>query len=263
MIVFTDVATPPETKGPAKAKGAHPSSARIAALERDYEQTRQELQTTREEMQSSQEEAKSSNEEMQSMNEELQSTNEELTTSKEEMQSMNEELQTLNHELQTKVDTLSHLNNDMKNLLESTEIATVFLDPALRVRLFTAGSNRVFKLIAGDVGRPITDIASELAYPELAADAREVLRTLAVHEQPAAARDGRWFQVRIMPYRTLENMIDGVALTFTDITASKALEEKLRAAQAGLEKHIVEQDSAIDQAGVKLQAEIQRKAESK
>ena len=263
MIVFTEVATPTETKGSAKAKGAHPSSARIAALERDHEQLRQELQTTRKEMQTSQEEAKSSNEEMQSMNEELQSTNEELTTSKEEMQSMNEELQTVNAELQAKVDTLSQLNNDMKNLLESTEIATVFLDPALRVRLFTAGSNRVFKLIPGDVGRPITDIASELAYPELANDAREVLRTLVVHEQPAATNDGRWLRVRIMPYRTLENMIDGVAITFTDITASKTLEGKLRAAQAGMEKHIAEQDVKIDQAGVKLEAEIQRKAGSK
>jgi chemotaxis methyl-accepting protein methylase len=243
MIVFADVATGPETKGPAKGRPA--SSARMAALERDFAQARQELQTTREEMQTSQEEAKSANEELQSMNEELQSTNEELTTSKEEMQSMNEELQTLNHELQAKLDTLSQLNNDMKNLLDSTDVATVFLDPALRVRLFTAGSNRVFKLIPGDAGRPITDIASELAYPELADDAREVLRTLTVHEQPVAARDGRWFLVRIMPYRTLENMIDGVAVTFTDITASKALEGKLRATQAGLEKHIEEQDLKI------------------
>jgi two-component system CheB/CheR fusion protein len=117
------------------------------------------------------------------------------------------------------------------------------------VRLFTAGSNRLFKLIPGDLGRPITDIASELAYTELADDAREVLRTLAVHEQPVAARDGRWFLVRIMPYRTLENMIDGVAVTFTDITASKALEGKLRATQAGLEKHIEEQDMQIARQG--------------
>jgi hypothetical protein len=196
MIVFTDVATPPETKG--LAKGAPASSARVAALERDLEQIHQELQT-------SQEEARSSNEE-------LQSSNEEMTTSKEEMQSMNEELQTLNAELQHKVDDLSRLNNDLKNLLDSTEITTLFLDTALRVRLFTAGSNRVFKLIPGDVGRAITDIASELAYPELVGDAREVLRTLAVHEQPVAARHGRWFLVRIMPYRTLENMIDGVAI---------------------------------------------------
>jgi two-component system CheB/CheR fusion protein len=250
MIVFTDMATPPDAKGPAKAKSSTASHARVAALERDHEQTRQELQTTREEMQTSQEEAKSTNEEMQSMNEELQSTNEELTTSKEEMQSMNEELQTLNHELQAKVDTLSQLNNDMKNLLESTEIATVFLDPALHVRLFTAGANRVFKLIPGDVGRPITDIASELAYPELAAVAREVLRTLTVHEQPVAARDGRWFLVRIMPYRTLENMIDGVVITFADITASKTLEGKLRATQAGMEKHIAEQDLKLEKRAV-------------
>jgi two-component system CheB/CheR fusion protein len=117
------------------------------------------------------------------------------------------------------------------------------------VRLFTAGSNLIFKLIPGDVGRPITDIASELVYPELADDAREVLRTLVVHEQPAATRDGRWLRVRIMPYRTLENMIDGVAITFTDITASKTLEEKLRATQAGMEKHIAEQDVKLEQAG--------------
>jgi len=259
MIVFTEVTTPPEPKRSAKAKGPSASSARVAALEGDIEQARQELQTTREEMQTSQEELKATNEELQSTNEELQSTNEELTTSKEEMQSMNEELQTLNAELQHKVNDTSRLNNDMKNLFDSTEIATVFLDPALRVRLFTAGSNRIFKLIPGDVGRAITDIVSELAYPELADDAREVLRTLVAHEQPAAARDGRWFTVRIMPYRTLENMIDGVMITFMDITASKTLEGKLRATQAGQEKHIAEQDLKLEQAGEALRAETQRK----
>jgi two-component system CheB/CheR fusion protein len=128
----------------------------------------------------------------------------------------------------------------------------------LRVRLFTAGSNRIFKLIPGDVGRLITDIASELNYPELAENAREVLRSLAVHEQPAAALDGRWFLVRIMPYRTLENMIDGVVMTFTDITASKTLEGKLRTTQAGLEKHITDQDLKLEQSGEALQAEIKR-----
>jgi two-component system CheB/CheR fusion protein len=184
------------------------------------------------------------------MNEELQSTNEELTTSMEEMQSMNEELQTLNAELQHKVEDLSRLNNDMKNLLDSTEIVTLFLDGALRVRLFTAGANLIFKLIPGDVGRPITDIASELAYPDLADDAREVLRTLAVHEQPAATRDGRWLRVRIMPYRTLENMIDGVVITFADITVSKTLEGKLRATQAGMEQHIADQDLKLEQRAV-------------
>jgi two-component system CheB/CheR fusion protein len=262
MIVFTEVTTPPEPKRSAKAKGPSASSARVAALEGDFEQARQELQTTREEMQTSQEELKATNEELQSTNEELQSTNEELTTSKEEMQSMNEELQTLNAELQHKVNDMSRLNNDMKNLFDSTEIATVFLDPALRVRLFTAGSNRIFKLIPGDVGRAITDIVSELAYPELADDAREVLRTLAVHEQPAAAPDGRWFTVRIMPYRTLENMIDGVMITFMDITASKTLEGKLRATQAGQEKHIAEQDLKLEQAGEALRAETRHSAKA-
>ena len=228
MIVFTDVATPPATEEP--AKGAHAGRAQVAALERDHKQALQELQNTREEMQTFQEEAKSANEEMQSTNEELQSTNEELTTSKEEMQSMNEELQTLNTELQHKVGSLAQLNDDQKNLLDNTDIGIVFLDAALRVRLFTAGSIRVFKLIPGDVGRPITDIVSELEYPALAEDMREVLRTLAVHEQSVAMRDGRRLHVRIMPYRTLENMIDGVVITMVDVTKMKLTEEALRKA---------------------------------
>jgi len=241
MIIFTEVATPAETQAPAKGRPA--SSARMAALERDLEQARQELQTTREEMQTSQEELKSSNEELQSTNEELQSTNEELTTSTEEMQSMNEELQTLSAELQRKVDDLSRFNSDMKNLLDSTETATLFLDPALRVRLFTAEANRIFKLIPGDIGRPITDIASELTYPELADDAREVLRTLVFHEQQVAARDGRWFTVRSMPYRTLENMIDGVVITFADITAEIKRAEALRKANDLLRLAVVVRDA--------------------
>ena len=153
-------------------------------------------------MQTSQEELKSTNEELQSTNEELQSTNEELTTSREEMQSMNEELQTVNAEQQSKMDELSRMNNDMKNLLNSTEIVTVFLDNELHVRRFTSGANKLFKLIPGDVGRPLTDIASDLLYPEMTEDAREVLRTLVFSEKQITATDGRWFAVRIMPYRT-------------------------------------------------------------
>lgn len=179
-------------------------------------------------MQTSQEELKSTNEELQSANEELQSTNEELTTSKEEMQSLNEELQTVNHELQSKVDELSRSNNDMKNLLNSTDVATLFLDGELRVRRFTTPTAKIIKLIPGDAGRQITDIASDLDYSELADDAREVLRTLVFKEKQGVTRDGRWFTVRIMPYRTLENVIDGVVITFTDITAARALEAGLR-----------------------------------
>jgi two-component system CheB/CheR fusion protein len=179
-------------------------------------------------MQTSQEELKSTNEELQSTNEELQSTNEELTTSKEEMQSMNEELQTVNHELQSKVDELSRSNNDMKNLLNSTDIATLFLDGDLLVRRFTTQTAKLIKLIPADAGRPITDIATELDYPALATDARDVLQTLAFKEKEVRARDGRWFMVRILPYRTLENVIDGVVITFTDTTAGKVIEVGLR-----------------------------------
>lgn len=264
MIVFTDVAAPFETKLKASDKvRPHASRVLLAQMEREIGQARQDVETLREEMQTSQEEYKSANEEMQSANEELQSTNEELTTSKEEMQSMNEELQTLNHELLAKVDDLSRLNNDLKNLLANTEIATVFLDNDLRVRLFTTGSNNIFKLIPGDVGRPITDIASDLLYPELVDHIREVLQTLVFREQQAATRDGRWFMVRVVPYRTLENMIDGVVITFMDITASKMLETALRKTQVGLKKRIMKQDTMLEQVETKLQDEIQRDKSAK
>ena len=135
----------------------------------------------------------------------------------------------------------------MKNLLESTELTTLFLDNALNVRLFTTGSNKIFKLIRGDVGRPITDIASDLLYSGLADDARNVLRTLLSHEKEVTTRDGRWFLVRIMPYRTLENIIDGVVITFMDISVSKKLEAELRKTQEGLQKQISEQSLGLEQ----------------
>ncbi len=207
-------------------------------LEQKYQQARLEAQTIREEMQTSQEELRSTNEEQQSTNEELQSTNEELTTSKEEMQSLNEELQTVNAELQMKVDELSRSNNDMKNLLNSTDIATLFLDNSLNVRRFTTQAAKIIKLIPGDVGRPITDLASDLLYPELISDANEVLLKLGFAEKHVNARDGRWFTVRIMPYRTLDDHIDGVVITFADITAAKSLEAQLREKQVQLEKRL-------------------------
>ena len=236
MIVFTDVATPLEKKGPGRSRTALSGTARVLELEQELRQLREGLQTTREEMQSSQEELKSTNEELQSTNEELQSTNEELTTSREEMQSLNEELQTVNAEQQSKMDELSWMNNDMRNLLNSTEIVTVFLDRDLHVRRFTTGANKLFKLIPGDVGRPLSDIASDLHYPGMTDEAREVLRTLAFSEKQVAATDGRWFSVRIMPYRTMEDVIDGVVITFADITAAKTLEAELREENARLKK---------------------------
>ena len=242
MVVFTDVAQP--VVAPKVERGSpkpHTRSAGITKLENELLKVRAEARAALEERQTSQEEFRSANEELQSTNEELQSTNEELTTSKEEMQSLNEELQTLNAELQAKVDELSRASDDMKNLLNSTDIATLFLDNDLRVRRFTPQATRIIRLIPADVNRPITDLASELRYAELAEDAREVLRTLASTEKTISARDGRWFTVRIMPYRTLDDRIDGVVITFADITQAKTLEAELRAKQAGLEKRVADQ----------------------
>ena len=226
MIIFTDVATPPKQKRVSRSKSG--SSGRAIELEQELHRCREELRSTREEMQASQEELKSFNEEMQSTNEELQSTNEELTTSREEMQSLNEELQTVNAEQQSKMDELARINDDMRNLLNSTEIITIFLDNDLHVRRFTPGANKIFKLIPGDVGRPLSDISNDLFYPEMSEQAAEVLRTLAFSEKQVSTADGRWYAVRIMPYRTMHDVIAGLVMTFTNITAAKELERELR-----------------------------------
>jgi two-component system CheB/CheR fusion protein len=218
-------------EAPAKieiVKGTRPGLPRLAEIEDELQRARDEAQMVREELQTSQQELESTNEELQSTNEELQSTYEELSTSKEEMQSLYEELQTVNHELQSKVDELSRSDNDMKNLLKSTDLAFLFLDADLRVRRFTTPTAKIIKLIPADIGRPITDLASDLDYPELADDAREVLRTLILKEKQATTRDGRAYSVRVMPYRTLENVIDGVVITFADASAVRALETAAR-----------------------------------
>jgi two-component system CheB/CheR fusion protein len=227
MIIFADVANPPTAPPATRTRGTTDQRARLAALTL-------ELQTMRELMQTSQEELRATNEELQSTNEELQSSNEELTTSKEEMQSMNEELQTVNNELQAKLDELSRTNNDMTNLLNGTGIAILFLDDNLNVRRFTPPTTRILRLIPGDAGRPVTDLTGDLDYPALQDDARTVLRTLVFTETSVPTHDGRWFTVRIMPYRTLDNRIDGVVITFTDISAAKRLEEELRATESRL-----------------------------
>jgi len=234
MIVFTDVVSADEPASRRKAQGSPATVERVAELEKALHLAHKELQDARERMQTWHEELQSTNEEFQSTNEELQSTNEELTTSKEEMQSMNEELQTVNCELQAKVDELSRSSSDMKNLLNSTDIATLFLDGDLRVGRFTPQAAKIIKLIPGDVGRHFTDIATMLDYPELANDAREVLRTLISKEKMVAASGNRWFSVRIMPYSTLDNRIDGLVITFTDVSVSKALEAALRKEESAL-----------------------------
>jgi two-component system CheB/CheR fusion protein len=190
-------------------------------LERELQQTRGALQGSIEELQSSNEELKSMNEELQSTNEELQSSNEELETSKEELQSLNEELQTVNLQLQLKMEELSHANDDMTNLLESTDIATVFLDRNLCIKRFTDLAREVISLIPADVGRPVGNLASNLRYDQLTLDAQRVLDTLLPHEVEVQTRQGQWRLVRMIPYRTSKNVIDGVAITFLDIDRVK------------------------------------------
>ena len=236
MIAFNDVILPPKTKR--RRTGTLPDSKQVEELDQELLKTREELRTTREEMQTIHEELKSTNEELQSTNEELQSTNEELTTSKEEMQSMNEELQSVNAEQSTRLDDYLLVNNDMENLLNSTEIVTVFLDNQLQVRRFTTGANRLFKLIPGDVGRPLTDIVLNLDYPQLYDHVQDVLRKLISVENQVSSLDGRWYLVRIMPYRTMDKMINGVVITCNDITAAKKIEDELREEIAQLKAHV-------------------------
>jgi two-component system CheB/CheR fusion protein len=228
MIVFTDVKEIPEIHLHPETGGDKVfSGIKQKELESELQRLREEMQNTLEEVQTGQEELRSTNEELQSTNEELQSTNEELTTSKEEMQSLNEELQTVNAELQAKVDDYSRVNNDMKNLLNSTEIATLFLDKELNIRRYTLQATKIFKLIKSDIGRPFTDQVSDLNYNGLADDAVEVLRTLVYLQKEIPTKDGRWFLVRIMPYRTFDDRIDGIVITFINITGHKIIEAKL------------------------------------
>ncbi len=202
---------------------------RIAALKQELRAKEEYLQTANEELETSNEELKSSNEEMQSVNEELQSTNEELETSKEELQSVNEELATVNAELQTKVADLSRANNDMNNLLAGTGIATVFVDHALRILRFTAAATKIINLIQSDIGRPVAHIVSNLpGYGNLKEDTQAVLDTLVPKEADVQTSEGRWHTMRIQPYRTMDNVIEGAVLTFVDITAARRLHEALR-----------------------------------
>jgi two-component system, chemotaxis family, CheB/CheR fusion protein len=225
----------------AKSKVKSPGKARVVGVLRGETallEARASLQGTLDELQTSNEELKSSNEELQSTNEELQSTNEELETAKEEMSALNEELQTLNAELQTNVDELAQVNDDMQNLLNSTDIATLFLDRELRIKRFTDQARRVIRLLGTDVGRPIEDLVSQVRYPTLTEDARRVLNTLSPHEAEVPTLDGHWFWVRMLPYRTAQNTIDGVVITFVDIDRLKRAE--LSAASSSFAESIIQ-----------------------
>ncbi|MBF0549185.1 MAG: PAS domain-containing protein [Deltaproteobacteria bacterium] len=232
MVVFQDVALPEEESKTRIIKGAAKElSQRLAALDLELREVRENHQIVVEELETSNEELKSLYEEMQSSNEELQSANEELGASREEQQSMNEELQTVNAELQSKVDELSQVHNYLKNTLNSTDIATIFLDTSLLVRRFTPHASKIANLIDTDVRRPIGHIATNLEYSDLVKDAKMVLDTLIPKETEVRTSDGHWYLMRILPYRTTENQIDGVVITFFDVTESKLANEQVKIAK--------------------------------
>jgi two-component system CheB/CheR fusion protein len=205
--------------GRVPSHGGKSVDARIAALTQELRAKEEYLQSSNEELESSAEELKSSNEEMQSVNEELQSTNEELETAKEELQSVNEELSTVNTELQIKVMDLSRANNDMNNLLAGTGVGTIFVDHQLRIMRFTPAAASIINLIPGDIGRPIAHFVSNLVgYNSLVADVKAVLDTLVSKEADVQVAEGKWYAMRIQPYRTLDNVIEGAVITFAEIT---------------------------------------------
>jgi two-component system CheB/CheR fusion protein len=223
--------SPPQTEPPQATQEEH-----IAHLERELDYARENLQATTEEQQASNEELKSTNEELQSTNEELQSSNEELETSKEELQSLNEETVTVNAELNARVEELSGMQNDMKNLMDSINIGTLFLDHQLVIRRYTREAVKAYRLIASDVGRPLGDITANLAGEgaDLQPDLQAVLDTLIPREREVCTLNGEWYLARIQPYRTLDNVIEGVVLTFTPLTEFKLANAAVQQARAEL-----------------------------
>jgi len=233
MMVVFEVTLPPMKGRPEKGKrySVKKEDKHVEELEQELLYTRENLQTTIEEMDTTNEELKSTNEELQSTNEELQSTNEEMETSKEELQSLNEELVTVNAELEGRVDELAKTSDDMKNLLVSTNIATIFLDINLCVTRFTPKVSEIINLIQTDIGRPLAHIVSNLHYENLLDDAKKVLDTLAFIEKEVGGKEDRWYVMRISPYRTIDNVIDGVVITFEDITTQKNAHQQALNAQ--------------------------------
>ena len=229
LVILEEEPEPPAIDPTLPGSDAGVLDARIEALQEEIRTKDEYLQSTHEELETSNEELKSSNEEMQSVNEELQSTNEELETAKEELQSVNEELTTINSELSTKVVDLSRLNNDMSNLLAGSGIATIFIDHQLCVLRFTPTASQIIPLLLSDVGRPVGHIVSNLiGYDSMIADMKTVLDTLIPKELEVQVTNGAWFSMRIQPYRTLENVIEGAVLTFVEITKMKLAQEVLR-----------------------------------
>jgi two-component system CheB/CheR fusion protein len=235
LVIFEEA--PHKGKGVVGAEEAAVSSPagqeRIKALEQELQDKEEYLQSTFEELDTSNEELKSTNEELQSANEELGATNEELETSREELQSINEELLTVNAELQMKLDQLCQSNNNMENLLTGTNIGTIFVDTQMCLTFFTPAADRVVHIRQSDIGRPITHVVMNLeGYDRLAEDIQAVLNSLVPFELEVHSKENSWYLLRIMPFRTLENTIEGAVVTFIDITRRKKAEEELAQSEA-------------------------------
>ena len=248
MIVFQDVGGIKSQQDiEALADDDDLENANLRQIEMELRATKERLQTTTEELESANEELKSGNEELSSMNEELQSANEELETSKEELQSINEELQTVNAELNARVEELSRANSDIANLLESTQIATVFLDRNLNVKNFTPAAKDVFRLVESDTGRPITHVRARFQSDTVQEDAERVMRTLATIERQIESTDtGARYVMRMMPYRTVDNVIAGVVLTFVDVTKMSAAEARINELTRDLRNRISSLETLLD-----------------
>jgi two-component system, chemotaxis family, CheB/CheR fusion protein len=214
----------------------------VRRLRQELELTQSRLRTIREESDSANEELRAANEELQSINEEYRSTSEELETSKEELQSTNEELQTVNTELKLKLDEISRANSDLQNLLAATDFGTLFLDSDLRLKRFTNRASELFSITPSDEGRPITDFSHQLEYDELIRDAKKVMSDLVPLRKEIRSRNDLWYDTRMRPYRTVDNKIDGVVITFVDITERLHMEQSLRESESRLrqQKRLVE-----------------------
>jgi two-component system CheB/CheR fusion protein len=232
LVVFVEAEETPVEPDTLPAMSENDEVQQLAA---DLEQTKQDLRATVEEYETSKQEMRAANEELRSMNEEYKSMTEELETSKEELQSVNEELKTVNRELEEKVEALEKANSDLKNLMAATDIGTLFLDRDLHIQRYTPRVESLFNIQSSDTGRPIGDFTHTLDYDRLTADARSVLEDLSPVEREVSTDDGEWFLVRHHPYRTAEDRIDGVVITFVDITRRKEAEQELREANERLQ----------------------------
>jgi two-component system CheB/CheR fusion protein len=222
------------------------SDETIRRLIEELQLTQARLRTTHEESEAANEELRAANEELQSINEEYRSTSEELETSKEELQSVNEELQTVNSELKLKLEAVSRAHSDLQNLMAATDFGTLFLDSNLHIKRFTEPVTELFRITPSDEGRPVTDFAHQLEYDDLVADAQSVLARLSPVRRELRSRNDRWYDVRLRPYRTVDNKIDGVVITFVDVTERRQVEEALRRSERQLQQKTRLLELAID-----------------